>query len=425
MSGETREVSLEIPLEVPREAAAYFVPVPREFLEDVFRRDDFVVLIGPQHGGSGHMRIILRLRGDYIVDALPDPGYVHRGVEKLAETRLFIQNVPLVERPSIMDSANMSLGYCRAVEKALGFDVSLRAQHIRVMLAELSRIGTHLYDTAIWSVFLGHSTGYMWCFGLRELICDVFSKMTGARITLSHIIPGGVRRDVDDGVLREVLEVTNFIERKLPEFERIFVRNPSVIARLRDVGVLTKEEAIRYGVVGPNLRASGVEYDVRKVEPYEVYDRIEWDIPVCDEGDAYARLLVRIEEIRQSIRIVRQVVKDVPAGNILGDKVLARIPEKDRAELIKSRSARHHLYRIYAMLIPPPAEVTVLTEAARGLLLYTLVTDGGSNVPYRLRMVTPSWLNLRGFMEAVKGYRLADLPAIYGSFGYFPPEADR
>jgi len=418
-----REVELKIPVEVPTEVRAYFVPVPKEYVEDAFKKDEFIVLIGPQHAGSGHMRIILRLKGDYIVDVIPDPGYVHRAVEKLAETRLFIQNIPLVERPAIMDSGNLSLGYVRAIEKVLDIEPSPRAKYLRTIVAELCRIGTHLYDTAIWSIFLNHSTGYMWCFGLREIICEALSRLTGARVTLSYIIPGGVRHDVDEGVLRYIHEVTNVIEKKLPGFERIFVKNPAVIARLKEVGVLTKQEAIKYGVVGPNLRASGVEYDVRKIEPYEAYSEIEWDIPVCDDGDAYARLLVRIEEIRQSIRIIRQAIRNIPSGPILSEKLLARLPPAEREKAAKT--IKSNVYRLYAMLIPPSTEATILTEAARGLLLYTLVTDGASNVPYRLRMVTPSWLNLRGFMEALKGYRLADLPAIYGSFGYFPPEADR
>jgi NADH-quinone oxidoreductase subunit D len=424
-----REVRIEVPVErevkvlfapIP-EYEDLFVPFPPEYVEDAYKKDEYLVLVGPQHPGSGHMRIILRLRGDVIVDALPDPGYVHRAIEKLAESRLYIQNIPLVERPAIMDCANFSLGYVRAIEQSLDIDVPERAKYLRVILAELCRIGTHLYDAGIFAVFLGHTTGFMWPFGLREAICEALVRMTGARITASFIVPGGVRKDVDEKTLKFVRRSTYFIENKLKGFERIFIKNPATVARLKGVGTLTKEEAIKYGVVGPFLRACGVEYDVRKVEPYEVYDELEWDIPVAEDGDSYSRFLVRVEEIRQSIKIIRQAVDRIPEGAIISESLIEKIKEKERA----SKNVRGFLYRIFSGLIPNAGEFTTLTEAARGLLLYTLISDGESNVPYRLRIVTPGWLYLRGFMESLKGSRLADLQAIYGSFGYFPPEADR
>lgn len=423
VGSEERYVELSMGMEVPEEFVKNFVPIPKEYVEEAYRSDEYLVFIGPQHPGSGHMRIILRLKGDYVVDAIPDPGYVHRGVEKLAETRLYIHILPLIERPTIQDSANFDLGYSRAVEKLADLDVPKRAQYIRVILAELSRIATHLYDTGILSVFIGHSTGYMWAFGLRDVINEAFIRITGTRTTLSYTVPGGVRWDVKPEVLDFVYELTNYLERKMKDMESIFVKNPVTIHRLREVGVLSKDEAIKYGLVGPFLRASGVEYDVRKVEPYEVYSEFDWDIPVADEGDSYSRFLVRVEEIRQSIKIIRQAVKNIPDTPILSEKILSRIPPKDRPQA--ARDIRTFLTKTHTGLTPGAGEVTTLTEASRGLLLFTLVSDGHSNVPYRLRMVTPSWLLLRGFMESLKGYRLADVPAIYGSFGYFPPEADR
>jgi len=416
-------VKFDVRMDIPEDLVRSFVPVPREFVEEAYRGDDFLVFFGPQHPGSGHMRIILRLRGDYIVDAIPDPGYVHRGVEKLAETRLYIHNIPLLERPSIPDSANIDIGYCRAIEELMDAQPPDRALYIRVILAELSRIANHLYDAAILAVFIGHSTGFMWGFGLRDVINEAFVRITGTRTTLSFIVPGGVRWDVDQETLRFINELTRFIERKLKAMDSLFIKNPVVVARLRGVGVLSKEDAVKYGLVGPFLRASGVEYDVRKVEPYEAYEKFEWDIPVADDGDAYSRLLVRVEEMRQSLSIIRQAVGNISEGPVVSEKILARIPPKDRPKV--SRDLRNYLTRTHVGLAPPPGEVTTLTEAARGTLLFTLVSDGHSTSPYRLRMITPSWFVLRGFMESLKGERLADLPAIYGSFGYFPPEADR
>jgi NADH-quinone oxidoreductase subunit D len=405
-----KEFHLDIPVEPPKELESLFLPIPREYVEDTYRKDEFLVLVGPQHPGSGHMRLIVRVKGDIIQEVIPDPGYVHRCVEKIAENRLYIQNIPLVERPSIMDSANFNLGYVRAIEAAMDIEVPERAKFIRTILAELCRIGTHLYDAAILAVFIGHTTGFMYPFGIRELICESLVRMTGARFTSSFIVPGGVRRDVDEKTLRWVYDATFAIEKRLKSFERIFIKNPTVIARLRDVGVLSKEEAIKFGVVGPFLRASGVEYDTRVVEPYEAYEELTWDIVTADEGDGYARFMVRVNEVSQSLSIIRQCITSMPDGSYISEQI---------------GEVRGNFFDKFANIVLPAGEYTTLTEAARGTLLFTIVSDGESNVPYRMRIVSPGWLYLRGFMEALKGERLADLQAIYGSFGYFPPEADR
>lgn len=410
---EMREVAIDVPVEPPKELESLFLPVPKEYVEEAYKKDEFLVLVGPQHPGSGHMRLIVRVKGDVIQEVIPDPGYVHRAIEKLAENRLYIQNIPLVERPAIMDSANLNLGYVRAIEDAMEIEVPDRAKYLRTILAELCRIGTHLYDAAILSVFLGHTTGFMYPFGIRELICEALVKMTGARFTSSFIIPGGVRRDVEKETLAWIYSATFAIERRLKSFERIFIKNPTVIARLKEVGVLSKKEAIEFGVVGPFLRASGVEYDARKVEPYEAYDRVDWDIVVADEGDSYSRLLVRANEIGQSLKIIRQCITDIPEGKVISDQIC------------EGNDIRGEFFDKLADIVLPTGEYTTITEAGRGSVIFTIVSDGESNVPYRLRIVTPGWLYLRGFMESLKGERLADLQAIYGSFGYFPPEADR
>lgn len=410
---EMREVAIDVPVEPPKELESLFLPVPKEYVEEAYKKDEFLVLVGPQHPGSGHMRLIVRVKGDVIQEVIPDPGYVHRAIEKLAENRLYIQNIPLVERPAIMDSANLNLGYVRAIEDAMEIEVPDRARYLRTILAELCRIGTHLYDAAILSVFLGHTTGFMYPFGIRELICEALVKMTGARFTSSFIIPGGVRRDVEKETLAWIYSATFAIERRLKSFERIFIKNPTVIARLKEVGVLSKKEAIEFGVVGPFLRASGVEYDARKVEPYEAYDRVDWDIVVADEGDSYSRLLVRANEIGQSLKIIRQCITDIPEGKVISDQIC------------EGNDIRGEFFDKLADIVLPTGEYTTITEAGRGSVIFTIVSDGESNVPYRLRIVTPGWLYLRGFMESLKGERLADLQAIYGSFGYFPPEADR
>ncbi len=396
------------------------LPLPEGFLEDAENSDELVVLVGPHHPGSGHARWVVRLKGDIITEVLPDVGYVHRSMEKLAENRLYIQNIPLFERASITDFGNINLGYVRAIENALGIEVPERAKYIRTVIAEVSRISAFFYDSAIAAMMLGHSTGFMYAFALREMIVELVTRMTGARITASFIVPGGVRRDIPADVLETVGNLQSAVQKRWKKFEDIFINNPVTIARLKGTGVLTKEEAIKYGVVGPFLRASGVEYDVRKVEPYEAYDRLNWDVPISDDGDALSRFLVRVEEMKQSLSIIRQAVDALKnmKGGVLSEELLGDYKDA-------STDIRGYFYRVFGDIVIPKGEWTSITEAARGSLIYSLISDGESNVPYRVRIVTPSWLNLKGYMESLKGSRLADLQALFQTWGYFPPEADR
>lgn len=379
--------------------------------------------VGPQHPGSGHMRIYVKLNGDIIVDAELDPGYVHRAVEKLSEIRTYMQLIPLVERPAILDSTHMNLGYVMAVEKILGVDVSERALYLRTLAAEINRIASHLYGTGILSIFLGHSTGFMWGFGDREVWVEILQALTGARVTNSYIIPGGVRRDLTPSIKEMIEKAIAYQKRKIQDWYKVFVRNPNIRDRLENVGVMTRENAIKWGTVGPDLRASGVYYDVRKIEPYAAYDKVDFEVPVYKEGDAYARLLVRFAEIEQSMRILEQVIKNIPEGNILSDRFFKQIPPT-RLKKWWEGQKKVVFPGYYASFRPPKGEAVSRVEAARGELLYYVVSDGSAH-PYRLRMITPSYRNIYVFEQLAKGSRYADLVAIYGSLDYFPPEADR
>ena len=379
--------------------------------------------VGPQHPGSGHMRIYVKLNGDIIVDAELDPGYVHRAVEKLSEIRNYMHLIPLIERPAILDSIHMNLGYIMAVEKILGVDVPERALYLRTLAAEINRIASHLYGTGILAVFLGHSTGFMWGFGDREVWVEVLQALTGARVTNSYVIPGGVRRDLTPSIKEMIEKAIAYQRKKVQDWYKILVRNPNIRDRLENVGVMSRENAIKWGAVGPNLRASGVYYDVRKIEPYAAYDKVDFEIPVYKEGDAYARLLVRFEEIEQSMRILEQVIKNIPDGNILSDRFFKQIPPT-RLKKWWDGQRRVVFPGYYASFRPPKGEAVSRVEAARGELLYYVVSDGSAH-PYRLRMITPSYRLIQVFEELAKGSRYADLVAIYGSLDYFPPEADR
>ncbi|AHC52357.1 NADH dehydrogenase subunit D [Sulfolobus acidocaldarius SUSAZ] len=379
--------------------------------------------VGPQHPGSGHMRIYVKLNGDIIEDVDLDVGYVHRSVEKLSEVRNYMHLIPLIERPAILDSIHMNLGYIMAVEKILNVDVPERAQYLRTLVAEVNRIASHLYGMGILAVFLGHSTGFMWGFGDREVWVEILQAITGARVTNSYIIPGGVRRDLTPAIKEMIEKAIVYQRKKIQDWYRILVNNPNIKARLENVGVMSKENAIKWGAVGPNLRASGVYYDVRKIEPYGAYDKVDFEIPMYKEGDAYARTLVRFEEMEQSMRILEQVIKQIPDGNILSDRFFKQIPPV-RLKKWWEGQRRVVFPGYYASFRPPKGEAISRVEAGRGELAYYIISDG-SPKPYRLRMITPSYRLIYVFKELCKGARYADLVAIYGSLDYFPPEADR
>ncbi|WP_236753590.1 NADH-quinone oxidoreductase subunit D [Acidianus sp. HS-5] len=379
--------------------------------------------VGPQHPGSGHMRILVKLNGDIVEDCDLDVGYVHRAVEKLGENRNYMHLIPLVERPAILDSIHMNMGYVMAVEKIINVDVPERALYLRSFAAEVNRIASHFYGLGILGIFIGHSTAFMWGFGDREVWLQVLEALTGARVTNSYIIPGGVRRDLTPSIVEMTKKAIVYTRKKLKDWESIFLKNPTIMDRLQNVGVMNREQAIEWGAVGPNLRASGVNFDVRKAEPYAAYSKLDFEIPVYKEGDGYARTLVRFEEMQQSMRILEQIIKDIPEGSILSDRFLRQIPPIRMKKWVQGQG-RIVLPGYYASFRPPRGEAAARVEASRGELFYYVSSDG-SPKPYRLRMITPSYRLIYVFKNLCKGARYADVVSIYGSLDYFPPEADR
>ncbi len=355
------------------------------------------VSVGPQHPGSGHCRILMRVDGDHIVSVDPDIGYVHRGCEKIAENRNYVSNIPHLERPNIADAIHMNWGYTLAVEELQGVEVPPRGKYIATIAAEMNRIMSHLYGFAIMQgVFAGHTTIFMWAFGDRDLFIELAEWLTGARLTYSFLPPGGPRRDLPSGFENRLTKLLDYFERRLPEYERIYFHNPLMIARCKGIGVLKREEAIKLGVAGPVLRASGVKYDVRKAEPYGAYGELDFEIPTFEEGDSYSRILLRYEEIKQSIRIIRQALEKIPKGPI----------------------ARK------APLVAPEGEATGRVESSRGEIAY-LVMGNNSDKPYRVKIMNGSFRNLIALPYLVRNVHVADMPIIYGSLDYWPVEADR
>ena len=355
------------------------------------------ISVGPQHPGSGHVRLLMRVDGDYIVSIDPDIGYVHRGCEKIAEYRNYVSNIPHLERPCIIDAIHLNWAYVLAVEELQRVVVPPRGRYISTIAAEMNRIMSHLYWLAINAgVFSGHTTIFMWAFGDRDLFIELAEWLTGARLTYSFLPPGGPRRDLPSGFETKLKKLLDYFEKRLVEYDRIFFSNPLVVARAKGVGVLRKEDAIKLGVTGPVLRGSGVQYDVRKLAPYGAYADLNFQIPTFQEGDSYSRFLVRFEEMKQSISIIRQALEKVPKGPIAKK----------------------------APLVGPEGEAIGRVESSRGEHVVMIIGDN-SDKPYRVKIMNGSFRNLIALPYLIRNVHVADMPIIYGSLDYWPVEADR
>jgi NADH-quinone oxidoreductase subunit D len=355
--------------------------------------------VGPQHPGSGHFRFTIKVDGDYIVYCDPDPGYVHRGEEKMCEYRNFIQNIPHLERPVIHDSTNITYSYSLAVEELTNIQVPLRGQYIRALASELNRQVYTLYWLGIYGIFLGHSTMFMWPVGDRELFIDLLEALTGARVTHAFNIPGGVRNDMPEGFRDRCLRQVAYFEKRLVEYEDIFYNNPLFRQRTEGVGILTKEDAIKLGVTGSVLRASGVPFDVRKAEPYDVYNEIDFKVQYMQTCDSFARSMVPLLDMKESCQIIRQLLDKMPKSG----EVRAKLQPNPKG---------------------PAGESYKRVESGRGALGYYIVSDGTPK-PYRVKLSVASFRNMLALPFLLVGSKLADMPSIYWSLNYWPVEADR
>jgi NADH-quinone oxidoreductase subunit D len=361
--------------------------------------DKYITLsIGPQHPGSGHMRIVVVVDGDIIVHADPDIGYVHRGEEKMSESRTFVQNVPHIERPVIHDSSGILYSYCLSIEELLGIQVPERGQYLRVIMAEIDRIHYTLYWLAILGIFLGHSTMFMWPTADRELFVDLADMASGQRITHAYLVPGGVRSDIPSEFKTKAFEFMDYFEKRLNEYDKIFYNNPLFRERSEGIGILRRQDAIDFGTTGSVTRASGINYDVRKKEPYEIYDKIDFEVPTMNSGDSFARSILPIYDLRQSIQIIRQCLKDIPEGSFR-----SKLPPTPKG---------------------PAGESYRRVESGRGALGHYIVSDGSPKA-YRHKISAPSFRNLLVLPYLLKGARLADLPMIYWSLNIWPIEIER
>ncbi len=366
----------------------------------MFDTDELVINMGPQHPAThGVLRVILKLDGERVVDADVVIGYLHRGVEKLCESRDWTQIVLITDRMDYVASATNNLAYCETVEKLLSLEVPRRAKYVRTILAELQRLASHLVWLGSHAMDIGAVTVFLYALRERELILDLFEEFCGARLTYNSMRIGGLPLDVPSGWDKKVLQFCNVMMQKLPEYEVLLTHNRIWLERTRQIGVISGEDAIAIGLSGPPLRASGIPRDVRKDEPYAAYDEMQFDIPLGTAGDTYDRYLVRLEEMRQSVRIIRQAIEGLPEGPIVG-----KVPR-----LIK----------------PPAGETYHANESPKGEIGFFIASDGKSTSPYRFRVRPPSFCNLQALPRLVRGHLVADVIALIGTIDIVLGEVDR
>jgi NADH-quinone oxidoreductase subunit D len=369
-----------------------------EFLEPITEQT-FFLNMGPQHPSThGVLRLFLKLDGEYIVEADPIIGYGHRGHEKMAESHLYEQFLPNTSRMDYLAGLILNHGYVAAVEKMAGIEVPPRAEYIRVICAELNRISSHLLWFGTYVMDLGGFTPFLYCFDDRENILDILDRVSGSRLTYSYCRFGGVARNVDDEFITATQQFIERLRSRWDDYHNLVTKNVIFIHRAKDVGVINRELALRFGCTGPILRAAGVPYDVRKAEPYSVYSELDFEIPTGSKGDALDRYLVRLQEMEQSLRIIEQALERLPDGAIK-----AAVPHKVR---------------------PPRGDYYFAVESARGAVGFYIVSDGTS-YPYRLKARVPSYGNLQVLTEVLPGTLVADTISILGSIDIVVPEVDR
>jgi NADH-quinone oxidoreductase subunit D len=374
-------------------------PATSDAQATVLGADELIINMGPQHPSThGVLRVKLKLDGEKIVGSECVIGYLHRGVEKIAEHRTYQQFAPYVDRMDYVAAVSNGLGYCQAVEKLMAVEAPPRARVIRTILTELQRIASHLVWLGTHALDIGALTPIFYCFREREEILKIFEKYCGARLTTHAFRIGGLQYEAYDTLEHDVERFCKDFRHKVDEYETLLTENRIWVGRTKNIGVLSAEQAIALAASGPVLRASGVKWDLRKAQPYASYDQYEFEIPTGKNGDTYDRYMVRMEEMRQSAHICLQAIQNIPSGPIMA--------------------------RIGKVLKPPPGEVYHSIEAPKGELGYYIVSDGTTQ-PYRVRVRPPSFINLQAFDAMVRGHLVADVVAIIGTLDIVLGEVDR
>jgi len=386
--------------------------------------DTVLLNMGPQHPSThGVLRLLLELDGEDVVNCIPDVGYLHTGIEKNMEAKTYTKAIVMTDRIDYLNNLGNNLVYCLAIEKLTELDVPPRAQAIRVIMTELQRIGSHLVWLGTHALDLAAMSVFLYCFREREEILAVNELVSGQRMMTSFFRPGGLWRDVPVEFEAAVRDILKRFPARIDEYEALLTKNPLFMDRTQKIGVLSKEDALQYGVTGPMLRASGVGHDLRKAQPYSGYELYDFDIPVQTAGDTYARYLVRVEEMRQSLRIVQQALDKLPYGPVRSNN--RKYVPPPRSELGTSMEAVIHHFKLWTEgFNPPKGGVYAATESPRGELSVYLESDGGPK-PLRVHFRTPSFTNMQILPVISKGVLVADLVALIGTVDIVLGDVDR
>lgn len=414
---------LDVPeSEIPEEQKNAFRAEPG--LPNSRRKEELLLNMGPQHPSThGVLRVVLELDGERIVKATPDLGYLHRGVEKLSEGLAYMQIIPHTDRLDYVCAMANNYAYVRAVEKLLTITVPIRAEYIRTIVAEMQRIIGHLFWLGTQALDIGAMTVFFWTFREREILLDMFEKLCGARLTLNYYRIGGVDSDFTPELVQRMKVFLGTFPEKVKEYDSLIASNRIWLGRTKNVAVLSAEDAINFGCTGPVLRGSGVAYDIRKVEPYGVYDKVDWDVPIGKNGDTYDRYWIRMEEMRQSARIIAQCLDQMPSGPIMADAPQYIPPPKEL--VMRDMESLIHHFIIYTQGIKPPkAETYCATEAPKGELGFFIVSDGSPR-PYRMKIRSPSFVHMGAFDHMARGYLISDIITIFGTYDIVMGECDR
>ncbi|MCC6354079.1 MAG: NADH dehydrogenase (quinone) subunit D [Verrucomicrobiae bacterium] len=383
-----------------------------------------VLNMGPSHPTThGVLRLVLELDGETIIRAEPDIGYLHRGDEKIAENMTYNQFVPYTDRLDYLAPLANNVAYALAVEKLMGWELPPRGQAIRVICCEMARISSHLLGVGCFAMDCGAMTVFLYTFTERETLYNLIEMLTGARFTTAYTRVGGMTRDLPDGFVPALRAFLDGLPTRIDEVDRLISRNRIFVDRTKDIGVIALEDAVAHGMSGPNFRASGMEYDLRRRHPYLGYEKFDFEIPVGSVGDCYDRYYCRLQEIRESAKIIRQALDSLPAGPICAHEAKGVLPPKEKV-LTSMEELIHQFMLVTAGIDAPPGEVYFGHENPKGELGFYICSKGGGT-PYRLKIRSPSFVNLSILPKLLPGHMIADVAALLGSLDFVMGESDR
>ena len=385
---------------------------------------NYMINFGPQHPAAhGVLRLVMELDGEIIERCDPHIGLLHRGTEKLIEYKTYLQALPYMDRLDYVSPMCMEHSYVLAIEKLAGIEVPLRAKYLRTMFAEITRILNHILNTTTHAMDVGAMTPILWLFEEREKLMQFYERVSGARFHAAWFRPGGVHQDLPDGLVQDIADWCDGFGKVLDEMQGLVADNRIFKQRNVDIGIISKDDAIAWGFTGPCIRASGVAWDLRKSQPYDAYHLVDFDVPVSTDGDCYARFMVRMQEMRESVKIIRQCLRDLPAGQHITSN--RKVAPPSRGEMKRSMEALIHHFKLYTEGLHVPAgDAYVATESPKGEFGIYLVADG-TNKPWRCHVRATGMAHLQAMDFLCKGHMLADAPAILGSLDIVFGEVDR